>query len=130
MIVGIGLDVIELARIERSLARHGDALVARLLSERERAFAAGRRGSARVAHLAGRFAAKEAALKALGTGLAAGIRWHEVEILADALHEPPRLEWSGAARERARRLGAAIAHVSISHGDTTAVACVILERLP
>lgn len=128
MIVGIGLDVIELARIERSLARHGDEFISRVLSPREREFASKRAGRGLVAHVAGRFAAKEAALKALGTGLAAGIRWHDVEVVADAVHEPPRLVLSDAALERARSLGVTNRHVTITHGETTAAACVILER--
>lgn len=127
MIVGIGLDLVELARIDQSLARHEDEFLARILTPREREFAASRRGRGLTAHVAGRFAAKEAALKALGTGLAAGMRWHDVEIVARATHEKPELVFSGTAQIRAEALGVKVRHVSITHAESTAAAVVILE---
>ena len=127
MILGLGIDIIEIERIARSLERHSDALLERLLTEREREFASSRKGKALAAHVAGRFAAKEAALKALGSGLADGIRWHDVEIVAVALHSPPVLELHGLAAEIAQRRGMVRHHVSISHGETAATAVVVLE---
>lgn len=127
MIVGIGIDLVDLARFAASAARHDDALMDRLFTPRERAFAEGRRGSARDAHFAGRFAAKEAAMKALGTGLAQGIRWHDVEVVATAQHAPPSLELHGAAAAALEARGGARTWVSITHSEQAAAAVVILE---
>ena len=78
--------------------------------------------------LAGRWAAKEAAMKALGTGLSQGIRWRDLEILPDELGKPI-LHLHGQARARAEALGANNMHVSITHSATLAVAQVILEKV-
>jgi holo-[acyl-carrier protein] synthase len=124
MVVGVGTDLVELGRIEAALGRHGDALLERLFTPRERAqLADGRR---RVERVAARFAAKEAALKALGTGWGQGVGWHDVEVLGGR-GEPPRLAFAGPAERRLRALGAARAHVSLTHSATMAAAVVILE---
>jgi holo-[acyl-carrier protein] synthase len=128
MIAGLGLDLVEIARVERTLARHADAFMRRVLTPTEREFAATRRGLGLATHVAGRFAAKEAVFKALGTGLAAGSTWHDVEVVATAIHTAPRLVLHGAALERSRALGVRGLHLSITHTDATAAAVVVIER--
>ena len=101
-------------------------LRARLFTEGERAYCEGR-GAVSAQHFAARFAAKEAALKALGTGWRGHIKWHDVEVIRQETGEPALL-FHGEAREIFRRLGATLAHLSISHTAEHAVAQVILER--
>ena len=123
MVVGVGIDLVELGRIEAALARHGEALLARLFTARERELLAG--DPARVARVGARFAAKEAALKALGTGWGQGVGWHDVEVLGGR-GEPPRLLLGGAAATRLAALGGRTAHVSLTHTASHAAATVIL----
>ncbi|GMV81141.1 MAG: holo-[acyl-carrier-protein] synthase [Planctomycetota bacterium] len=126
MIVGLGLDIVELDRIRAIYQRHPERFPRRILTEAEAAYVL--RHKDPTERLAGRWAAKEAALKALGTGLAAGIRWRDVEILPDARGKPC-LHLHAKARDRAAELGATQGHVTITHGRDIAVAQVILERL-
>jgi holo-[acyl-carrier protein] synthase len=122
VIAGIGIDLIALGRIERAVTRFGDRFVARLLTAGERA---GARGGL-VPYVAGRFAAKEAALKALGTGLSGAIRWRDVEVLAEP-SGAPRLQLHGEALRRARALGVTFAHISLTHDREYAAAVAVLE---
>jgi holo-[acyl-carrier protein] synthase len=124
MIVGTGVDIAETARLEQALERHGERFVKRLYTPREIAYCEGFKNKAE--RYAARFAAKEAAFKALGTGWAEGVRWLDVEIT----HQPsgkPELVFTGRAEELARQLGVTRAAVSISHSDRYVVAQVILE---
>ncbi|WP_296305252.1 holo-ACP synthase [uncultured Desulfovibrio sp.] len=127
MVVGMGTDIVEVDRVAAGLERFGRRYAARILSPAELALLAPGGGLPSAARLAGRFAAKEAAVKALGTGFSAGIGLHDVEILADA-GGGPRLCLSGQAGARRQRLGARSLHVSISHERHYAVAVVILEK--
>jgi len=86
LISGIGIDIIEVARIEKQLGRVQERFLRRLFTDREIAFAGRKRFQA--LHFAARFAAKEACLKAMGTGLSAGIGWKDVEILNDEAGKP------------------------------------------
>lgn len=113
---GIGVDLIEIARVERALERR-PKLAERMFTAAELAFAARRKRPGR--HLAARFAAKEAALKALGLG---GMRLHEVEVTGGG-DRPPELRLSGAAATAAARAGVEL-HVSLSHSRELAVAAV------
>jgi holo-[acyl-carrier protein] synthase len=123
VIVGLGLDVVDLERFAGLIERHGDALLRRLYRDGEIRVGAGR---ARIAHLAGLFAAKEAALKALGTGWSAGLGFLQIEVRrVDA--GPPELELHDRARERAVELGVGNARLSISHDGRFAAAVVVLE---
>jgi holo-[acyl-carrier protein] synthase len=124
MALGLGTDLVELSRIAAALERHGDALLARLFTSRERALL--RDDPQLVARVAARFAAKEAALKALGTGWGQGVAWHDVEVLGGR-GEPPRLVLAGAAALRLGTLGARSAHVSITHTASLAAATVLLS---
>ena len=120
MIVGIGVDVVDLARFERALDRT-PALVTRLFTDREQN-QAGRVLSLR--SLAGRFAAKEALIKALGEST--GVRWHDMQIISDE-HGNPDFELSGPAAEVAARRGVGSIHLSMSHDAGIAIAYVVAE---
>jgi holo-[acyl-carrier protein] synthase len=124
MILSIGIDLVEVERIERAVSRLGSRFLERIFTPAEIAYC-GPRG-ARFVHYAGRFAAKEAALKALGTGWAQGISWREVEILTSE-SGAPQLILHGAALDRSTRLGAARVLVSISHTRGLAIAQVVFE---
>jgi holo-[acyl-carrier protein] synthase len=116
----IGVDLIEIERLERALERR-PRLANRIFSEGELAYARSHRRPGR--HLAARFAAKEAAVKALGIG---GLALHEVEVRGGG-DEPPRLELSGRARRAADELGVSL-EVSLSHSRELAMAAVVASR--
>lgn len=122
MIIGIGLDVTEIERFDRLLKKHGRALLEKILTPSEISVLP----KQAVPFLAGRFAAKEATVKALGTGFTGGIGTHDIEILPNSLGRPI-LRLRDAAAEAARRLGVARQHVTISHGRQTVAAVVIME---
>jgi holo-[acyl-carrier protein] synthase len=122
VILGLGIDVASIDRMSRALERHGERLWSRVLTERERALLARRRD--RAVALAGRWAAKEAAVKAfLGR---AGAQWHDFEIRKGLLGEPV-MHFEGRAAVTAQRLGVVRAHVSITHDAGVAAAVVVLE---
>jgi holo-[acyl-carrier protein] synthase len=116
--VAVGIDTIEIARIQRTLADFGDRFLRRVYTERER-----ERYGSRISELAARFAAKEATSKALGTGIR-GIRWREMEVLANRRGKPV-LYLHGSAAERAARLGLVDFDVSLTHSRTDAMAFVV-----
>lgn len=122
MIVGLGTDITELARIKGCHERFGERFLQKILTPREQAAMP----ECPVAYLAGRFAAKEAAVKALGTGFADGLGFPHIEVLRGPLGQP-LLRLHGPALERARALGVNAAHISISHDRHAAVAVVVLE---
>ncbi len=124
MIVGIGLDLVDLARLGQVLERHGDSFVRRVCLDGEARVAS---GPARTAHVGGLFAAKEATMKALGTGWAAGITFRQIEVVR-AASGAPTLRLHGAAEQRALALGVERSHLTISHDGRTAAAVVVLER--
>lgn len=125
MIAGIGIDLVAVERIDRMHARHGERFARRLLAEAEWPDYRAARDPVRL--LAKRFAAKEAAAKALGTGIAHGIRFSDLWTGHDA-SGAPLLHWGGRARERAGELGIVHAHLSISDESDHVVAFVVLER--
>jgi holo-[acyl-carrier protein] synthase len=124
MIVGVGIDVVEVARLERMLARHGDRALLRLFTAVEVETCAERVDRADC--LAARFAAKEAALKALGSGKKPGLRWVDFEV-SRASSGKPSLEFRSGARELADELGVDGVWVSLSHEAGYACAVVVLE---
>lgn len=126
MIVAIGIDLIEIARIEEVFARRGDRFRARVFTEGEISYCEAR--ASRLASYAARFAAKEAAMKALGTGWSEGVGWKDIEVVRVA-SDAPALQLSGRALERMREIGANRAHVSLSHSGDLAIAQVVLESL-
>jgi holo-[acyl-carrier protein] synthase len=125
VIVGLGVDAVDLERVRRLLSRHPVRAVARLFTPRESAYAAARPDPTR--HYAARLAAKEAAYKALaGNDLARGIGWREIEVGVGA-DGAPGLRLHGCAARRAAELGAGRIWVSLTHSDSSAVAVVIIE---
>jgi len=123
MIVGLGLDVVELDRIAKSLERHGDRFLHRILTDAERASLP----QNPVPYLSARFAAKEAGVKALGTGFSHGITLHDLEIFSLDSGKP-ELRFLNAAHSRSLELGVTDIHISITHGRDIASAVVILEN--
>ena len=119
--ITIGLDVIEIARIERTLSDFGQRFLSRVFTEQEQ-----ERCRSRVPELAARFAAKEATSKALGTGIR-GIRWREMEVLTNRRGKPVLVLHDKAA-ERAAALGLVYFDVSLTHSRTEAMAIVVAMR--
>ena len=124
MIVGLGLDIAEIDRIEQALTRHGAPILERLFTPAEVSYCESHKN--RSERYAARFAAKEAAMKALGTGWGRGVRWRDIEVVREPSGRPT-LRLEGAAREVAARLGVKRISVSISHSGNLAVAQVIFE---
>lgn len=123
-ILGTGIDLTELPRIRRAYERHGERFLRHCYTAREVEFCF--RHSDPVPRLAARYAAKEAGAKALGTGLARGIIWREIEVVREPGHRPC-IRFHGRAAERARAMGVQRAHLSITHGRDVAGATVIVE---
>ena len=124
MIVGCGVDMIEIPRIAEALARYGDRFCQRVYRPAEIQYCRGKRNSAE--SFAARFAAKEAAAKALGTGIHSGVGWRDIEVLR-APSGKPSLALHGRAAEIARRLGARNTVLSLTHSREHALAYVLLE---
>jgi holo-[acyl-carrier protein] synthase len=125
MIIGVGLDLVEIARVKRIITTRGDRALERLFTEGEVAYAMAK--AQPYVHLAARIAAKEAAFKALsGSDRARGIGWREMEV-APAKLGAPTLVFHGTALERATELGVTRAWLTLSHSDLTAGAVVVLE---
>ncbi|MBI4011264.1 MAG: holo-ACP synthase [Candidatus Rokubacteria bacterium] len=124
MIAGIGIDLVHIPRIRQVIERWQERFLERVFTAEEIAYARRRRDPAE--HLAARFAAKEAALKALGTGLSMGVRWREVEVRR-ARGEPPRLALSGRTAALGAARGVRILHVSLTHDGEYALAQVLAE---
>jgi holo-[acyl-carrier protein] synthase len=125
VIISIGIDIIEVRRVREVIART-PRFVERVYTTNERAYCHSR-GAVAAQHYAARFAAKEAALKALQTGWSGGIAWQDVEVSARA-SGAPLLLFHGLVRQLFEQTGATIAHLSISHTTEHAIAQVILER--
>lgn len=124
MIVGTGVDIVEVPRIAATIARFGERFVRRVFTEAEIRYCESKAN--KVERYAARFAAKEAALKAIGTGWSRGVSWCEVEVR----REPggrPTIGFSGRAAEFAAKLGVKRASLSLSHTADHAIAQVILE---
>jgi holo-[acyl-carrier protein] synthase len=124
LIVGLGIDLVDTERIAAVLDRHGRRFSERVFTVAERHDCDGRRD--RALAFAARFAAKEACMKALGTGWSAGVAFAQIEVVRGA-GGSPELRLSGAARARAEALGARRLHVSLTHQPGAAAAVVILE---
>jgi holo-[acyl-carrier protein] synthase len=125
-IVGHGIDIVETDRIRKLFEEHGERFLDRCFTPREQEYCA-RSRKRRYEHFAGRFAAKEAVLKVLGTGWRGGIAWTDIEILPEASGQP-RITLTGECRKIAEKLGINQWHVSISHIETHATASAIGVR--
>src|SRR5687768_13183890 len=112
MIVGTGVDIVEVSRVQEAIARYGDRFLSRIFTEAEIRYCNSKRNQ--VERFAARFAAKEAAMKALGTGLRRGVSWQHIEVG----HQPggrPTIIFSQAAAQIAVQLGAKRVSLSVSH---------------
>jgi holo-[acyl-carrier protein] synthase len=123
-ILGIGLDATDIPRVERAITRYGDRFLHRIFTDAEIAYCASKHRPA--PHYAGRFAAKEAAMKALGTGLTRGVTWRDIEVVRGG--GPPRIVFHGAALTHFQRHGATSSLLTITHADTIALAQVMLLK--
>ena len=121
-IIGLGLDITDIDRIAATIARYGDRFLRRVFTDGEIAYCNRRRVPAM--HFAGRFAAKEAAMKALGTGHTQHVLWRDVEVVRHG--GPPQLAFHGGAGHRFAKVGAQSSLLTITHSDTVALAEVLL----
>ncbi|HEY7679990.1 MAG TPA: holo-ACP synthase [Terriglobia bacterium] len=124
MIVGIGVDIAEVARLRQAIERHGERFLHRVFTPLEISYCQRHRN--RYDRFAARFAAKEAAMKALGTGWRRGISWRDLEVI-NAPSGKPSLNLTGRAQEIFRSLGGTRVLLSLTHTDDYALAQVIIE---
>lgn len=123
-IIGLGLDATEIHRVAEAIERYGDRFVRRLFTEGEIAYCRRKRDAA--SSFAARFAAKEAAMKALGTGMSQGVYWTGIEVVRR--HGPPQLRFHGGALTRFETLGATGSLLTLTHSRDLAIAHVMLTR--
>ena len=124
MIVGMGTDIAEVERVRAAIERHGESFLRRVFTASEIAYCEKHRN--KFERYAGRFAAKEAAMKALGTGWRRGVRWQDIEVMREDSGKPT-LALRGAAGEIAKRLGVKQISMTITHTTKEALAQVIFE---
>ena len=123
-ILGLGIDATDIPRIAATLERYGERFVNRIFTDGEIAYCRRRRVPA--IHFAGRFAAKEAAMKALGTGHSQNVLWRDVEVVRRG--GPPQLHFHGGAARRFAAMGAQSSLLTITHSETLALAQVLILR--
>jgi len=121
-IVGLGIDATDIERIAAAIERYGDRFLGRIFTTPEIIYCTRRRVPA--VHFAGRFAAKEAAMKALGTGHSHGVLWRDLEVVRHG--GPPQLQFHGGAQERFKAIGGRSSLLTITHSDTLALAQVLI----
>lgn len=124
MIIGSGIDLAEIGRIQQSIEHYGNRFLDRIYTAGEQAYCLRKRNAAE--SFAARFAAKEAAAKALGTGISQGVGWLEIEVVRE-LGGRPTIQFRGRAAEIANRVGVVHIGLSITHTATLAMASVVLE---
>src|SRR6201993_956945 len=122
MVLGMGTDLIETRRLQQSIERYGNRFLERIFTDGEIAYCMRRRHSA--IHFAGRFASKEAAMKALGTGHSRGVLWRDVEVVRRG--GPPQLRLHGGAGPRLHAIGGHSSLLTITHSDALALAQVLI----
>lgn len=125
-IQSLGLDLTQIARIEEIFARRGDRFLERVFTPAERAYC-DRRKNTRWTHYAGRFAVKEAVMKALGTGWRDGVRWVDIEVLREP-GQAPRLQLHGESARIAAAQSIERIHITITHDAGLAAAVAVAER--
>ena len=125
MILGVGTDLMEIDRVQRSVERFGDRFLERVFTPLEIEYCR-RKVHGAAESFAARFAAKEAGAKALGTGISRGVRWTEIEV-RNQRGGKPEIAWSGRALERARAMGVVATQLSLTHSREMAMAVVIVE---
>ena len=124
MIIAIGVDLVEISRIEEVFTRRGERFRRRVFTEGEISYC--ERRASKLASYAARFAAKEAAMKALGTGWSGGVGWKDIEVVSGP-SGAPMIQLHRSALERMREIGATRALVSLTHSGELAIAQVVLE---
>lgn len=124
-VIGTGVDMVEIHRVELSIERFGERFLGRVFTARERAYCEDRRKGA-AQSFALRFAAKEAFAKALGTGIRLGVNWKDIEVQSDSLGRPA-IALHGGAATAAKKAGIQRTHLSLSHDGPLAVAFVVVE---
>lgn len=124
MIIGSGIDMVEIQRIQHSIDRYGTRFLNRVYTPSEQAYCLRKRNAAE--SFAARFAAKEAGAKALGTGISYGVNWLEIEVVREPSGRPT-LRFHGRAAQIANRLGFVRAALSVTHTAELAAASVVLE---
>jgi holo-[acyl-carrier protein] synthase len=125
LIIGLGVDIAEVGRMQAAIERHGETILRRLYTPAEREYC--ERFKNKYERFAGRFAAKEAAMKALGTGWSRGVRWVDVEVVRQRGGRPT-IKLHGVAGEIAVRMGVKNISLSITHTAEQAFAQVIFEN--
>jgi len=123
-VLGIGVDLVECARIQRSMDRFGDRFLHRVFTDGEIEYSMSMKFPAR--HLAARFAGKEAVSKALGTGIGKAMGWRDIDIRKKRSGEP-FLVFAGGAEKLAKERGVSNALITLSHTEHHAMACVVLD---
>jgi holo-[acyl-carrier protein] synthase len=123
-VIGIGVDLVECARIQRSIDRFGDRFLHRVFTDGEIEYSMSMKFPAR--HLAARFAAKEAVSKAFGTGIGKAMGWRDIDVRKRPSGEP-FLVFSGPAEELAAKRGVTCALITLSHTEHHAMACIVLD---
>jgi holo-[acyl-carrier protein] synthase len=123
-ILSLGLDATDIPRVKQTLQRFGDRFLRRIFTAEEIAYCTRHRDPA--PHLAARFAAKEAAMKALGTGASQGVVWRDIEVFRK--HGPPQLRFHGVAASRFSAMGATRALLTLTHAESLALAQVMFVR--
>jgi holo-[acyl-carrier protein] synthase len=124
MIIGVGVDIVENARVADLLEKHPGTFEEKVFTALELTYAADRRR--RVEHLAARFAAKEAVAKALGFGMSNGIYWRDIEVIHDDAGKPT-VKLAGRVRDLAEKMGVRAIHLSLSHTDVHSIAFAVAE---
>jgi holo-[acyl-carrier protein] synthase len=124
VIVGLGLDIAEVDRIEAAIGRHGAPFLERLYTPSEVAYCESHKD--KFERYAARFAAKEATMKALGTGWSRGVRWRDIEIAREP-GDKPTIRLAGVSQQIAQRMGVKSISLSITHSGNLALAQVIFE---
>jgi holo-[acyl-carrier protein] synthase len=127
-IIGLGFDATDIPRVREMFGRYGDRFLRRVFTDTEIAYCTRQRDP--VPSLAGRFASKEATMKALGTGHSRGVLWKDIEVFRQ--YGPPQLQLTGGALRRFQAMGARRSLLTITHADTLAMAQVLLldDELP
>ncbi|MDP8313746.1 MAG: holo-ACP synthase [Candidatus Celaenobacter antarcticus] len=129
MIVGIGTDLVEVERIKKELVSHGEKFIDMLYTEKERTYCTRAENLAIQAQcFAARFAAKEAFLKALGSGLRGGLKWKDVEVINNELGKP-EIRIRDTAKKICENAGINGIFLSLSHTKDSAIAVVVLEKI-
>ena len=123
-IIGLGIDATDIPRIAATLERYGERFINRIFTDAEIAYCQRRRQPA--IHFAGRFAAKEAAMKALGTGHSQNVLWRDIEVIRRG--GPPQLQFHGGAARRFAAMGAQSSLLTITHSESLALAQVLILR--